>query len=294
MASGSNDRQVAPLKILFMGRKASAAHALDWLMGQGFDVVGVLTDNHLPNSPTTRIARKWNIPVLSIGEVYERIQAGTLAFDLGISFVYWKILKEPLISFPRYGVINFHPAPLPDYRGLAGYNLAILEGLDHWGVTAHYINSGIDTGPIIDVFKFSIDPNEETVTTLERTSQDFMVRLFKKTVRRVDEARSRLETRENTGGRSINRQEFNEIRKVNDGDDVHRKIRAFWFPPYHGAFIEINGEEFTLVNDQVLQDIAKAYARASVLDELSVESLSPERRSGLEREGRLLKPTSEN
>ena len=288
MNQPTNQPGISPLKILFMGRKASAASALNWLMAQGFDVVAVLTDDHLPGSPTAVVARTWNIPVLSLDELYARIQAGTIQFDLGISFVYWKIIKEPLISFPSCGVINFHPAPLPDYRGLAGYNLAILEGLDYWGVTAHYINAGIDTGPIIDVFKFSIDPDEETVVSLERTSQEFMLRLFKKTIRRVDEARGKLPTTPNTGGRSINRQEFNELRVVAPGDDVHRKIRAFWFPPYHGAVIEINGEEFTLVNNQILQEIAQTQSKLSSPDLITVESLSPAQRSALEKSGRLL------
>ena len=46
------------------------------------------------------------------------------------------------------GIVNFHPAPSPDYKGIGGYNLALLNNVDSWAVTAHYIDEKIDTGPI--------------------------------------------------------------------------------------------------------------------------------------------------
>lgn len=236
-----------------MGRKAEAATALAWTLAQGHEVVGVLTDSHLPGSQTAEAARLRDLPLYTYEEACEAIEAGRLSFDFAVSFVYWRIIKEPLLSHPPLGIINFHPAPLPEYKGTAGYNLAILDGLDEWAVSAHYIDAGIDTGGILDVFRFSIDPEEETARTLERKSMDFLLSLYKKTLRRVARAEGALPTTPNEGGRYVARKEMEAMKAVQPGDDVDRKIRAFWFPPYRGAYVEIDGKPYTLVNEHVLK-----------------------------------------
>ena len=62
-------------------------------------------------------------------ELYERAETGALGeVDLVVSFLFWNRIREPLISLGRVGCLNLHPAPLPDFRGVGGYNVAILEG----------------------------------------------------------------------------------------------------------------------------------------------------------------------
>ena len=244
------------MKILFMGRKKSGAKVLEWTVKNSFEVVGVLTDNHIVGSATAKMAKKYSLPIYSLEDVYTMIERKAIAFDLAVSFVYWRILKEPLISFPKYGVVNFHPAPLPDYKGTGGYNLAILESLDKWAVSVHYVDEGIDTGGIIDTFEFSIDPDEETALTLEEKSQDFMIALYKKILKAIA-AKGRLNSLPNFGGRYIKRSQMEAMKKILPGDDIDKKIRAFWFPPYTGAYIEINDEKYTLINQKILNSLAK-------------------------------------
>ena len=62
---------------------------------------------------------------------------------------------------------------------------------------------------------------------------------------------------ENKGGRYISREEMEAMKKISENDDIDRKIRAFWFPPYTGAYMEINGEKYTLINDYILKTLAK-------------------------------------
>jgi methionyl-tRNA formyltransferase len=245
------------MKILFMGRKTSGAVALQWTLQQkNVSVIAVLTDTHIIDSPCACIARKWNIPILQLEEVYDKIYHNDIEFDLAISFVYWRKLKEPLISFPKLGVINFHPAPLPEYRGTAGYNLAILDELDQWGVSAHYIDENFDTGNIIDVFRFNIFHKLETAMTLESLSQQFLLSLYKKIVLRVlQSGRLPSENQNLNVGRYITRDQMEEMKRVLPDDDVDKKIRAFWFPPHTGAFVEIKGEKYTLVNNELLQSL---------------------------------------
>lgn len=249
------------MKLLFMGRKPAAAEALRWSLRAGFDVVGVITDADNPDSETARIARRRDLALLDYEGACELVADGRLEFDVGVSFVFWKIIDEPLLDAPGCGIINFHPAPLPEYRGTAGYNVAILEGLDRWAVTAHYMEREIDAGGIIDSFEFSIDPVQETARTLERKSQRFMLDLYRKTMRRVLKRGTELETRPNDGGRYISRAKMEKMKRVEPGDDIDRKIRAFWFPPYHGAFIELDGQKYTLVNERILEAVARGEER---------------------------------
>jgi methionyl-tRNA formyltransferase len=60
-------------------------------------------------------------------------------------------------------------------------------------------------------------------------------------------------------GRYVDRTEFESLRRVRPGDDLDRKLRAFWYPPYPGAAIEVDGRELTLVDERLLADMADAY-----------------------------------
>lgn len=244
------------MKLLFMGRKPAAARALDWSLRAGYEVVGVITDADNPDSATADVARRHDLPLLDYETTVRRADAGRLDVDVATSFVFWKIIEPPLLGAPRHGIINFHPAPLPDYRGTAGYNLAILEERDRWGVSAHYMDEEIDTGGIIDTFEFSIDPDRETAAGLEQKSQDFMLDLYRKTMRRVLHCGPTLETTPNRGGRYVSRDQMEAMKRIEPGDDIDKKIRAFWFPPYHGAHIELEGTKYSLVNKRLLEALA--------------------------------------
>jgi len=240
-----------------MGRKPVAAKCLEWLCtNQEIEVVGVITDSHLSVSPTNDIAIKYKIPVYSREEVERGVSNGSIYFDLALSMVYWQKVRQPIISQSSKGVINFHPAPLPDFKGTAGYNMAILNGLDKWAVSAHYIDESFDTGPIIDVDYFSISPDTETARSLESKTQPRLLSLFKNTVLRAINQNELLPMKENKGGIYISREEMEAMKEIRNGDDIERKIRAFWFPPYDGAYIIINGQKFTLVNNFILQQLA--------------------------------------
>ncbi len=237
-----------------MGRKIYGANALEWSIKNGWDVVGVVTDDHQKTSPTAEIARKYNLNLMDYDGLMNSIESNNINFDLAVSYVYWKILKKPLIQTPSLGILNFHPAPLPDLRGTGGFNVAILENHSSFGVTAHYLDEGIDTGPIIEVDRFAINAKIETAQSLEKKSHERMVELYKKILTRVKEE-GLLSSQKLEGGKYVSRDDMEEMKRIKPGDDIDAKIRAFWFPPYDGAFIEIDGGRFTLVNRDILEDL---------------------------------------
>ncbi len=72
----------------------------------------------------------------------------------------FRLLKEKIFSAPKYGCINFHPALLPMNRGASPSNWSLLKKQRITGITFHFIDKGIDTGPIIEQYKFHLSGYE--------------------------------------------------------------------------------------------------------------------------------------
>ena len=245
------------MKIIFAGRKSISAELLTCLSGmEGVVIVGVLTDNHLAVSPTSRVAEALSIPILDFHQTLAKAETGELEFDLVLSVLYWRRMRGALLSRARLGAINFHPAPLPEYKGTAGYNLAILEGLSEWGVTSHYMDENIDTGAIIEVDRFPIDREQQTVHSLEVECMQRIKAQFRRVVGAILATGAKIPARPNEGGRYVSREEMEAMKEIRPGDDVARKIRAFWYPPYDGAYVTIGGNKYTLVDRTLLQQLA--------------------------------------
>lgn len=245
------------VKVLFMGRKKVAAQCLKYLLSQkNVEVVGVITDSHKRLSVTRDVALENDVTLFDYDSALTAMREQRLSFDIGFSMLFWRRFKEEFLSLPRLGLINFHPAILPDYKGTAGYNIAILEGRTDWGVSAHYVDEGIDTGCIIDVAKFPICPDSETALSLETKSQIYLLEQFKRISGLALVSDGRLHTVPNNEGRYICRAEMESMKEVREGDDIHRKIRAFWFPPYDGAFVTIDGQKYTLVDNFILRSLS--------------------------------------
>ena len=241
------------IKVLFMGRKKVASECLKYLVSRtDVEIVGVLTDSHIANSATTRVAIDNGLQLFDYDSASDAIKSNKLYFDIGLSMLYWRKLKGQYLTLPKLGIINFHPAILPKYKGTAGYNIAILEGRSDWGVSAHYVDAEMDTGEIIDVSIFPISRDEETAYSLEKKSQSYLFDQFIKVVNLALEKKSKLDSVPNIGGKYISRLEMEAMKEIKDGDDISRKIRAFWFPPYDGAFVKINNKKFTLVDGFIL------------------------------------------
>ncbi|MBQ9274249.1 MAG: hypothetical protein IJ228_05485 [Succinivibrio sp.] len=216
------------------------------------------------------MALKLGIPVVSMERAEEYVSTHPGEIDLVVSYLYWRKIRRPLIEGPKLGCINFHPAILPDWRGCAGYNIAILKKLKEWGATAHYVEETIDTGPIIRVFKFNFDYRLETAQSLERKTQEAQVELYKSVMLDIME-HGRLDSvpQNKDEGVYISRQQMLDLMKIDLNDaatleDLDLKIRACWFPPYSGAGFELNGKFYTLVNDEILRTLQPADTTAQL------------------------------
>jgi len=242
--------------------KRSAARALDWLAVEGADVVAVVASE--PDELTRDeqrvdlVAQRHSMPLVSYDELSG---APPEDVDLVISFLFWRRIREPLLSLGRIGCLNFHPAPLPEMRGVGGYNVAVLEGMSEWGVSCHFVDAELDTGDLVEVERFPIDAHAATALSVDVESQEHLFELFQRVMRRAL-AGDELPRTPQGDGRYVTRAEFEAMRRVRPGDDLGRKMRAFWYPPYPGAVVEVDGREVSLVDDRLLAEVARLYREA--------------------------------
>jgi methionyl-tRNA formyltransferase len=248
------------VRAIFLAKhKRSAARALTRLVEAEVEVVGVVAPE--PDALTRDaqrvdlVAEAHGLPLVSESELYRSPPDGV---DLVLSFLFWKRIREPLISLGRIGCLNFHPAPLPDFRGLGGINVAILEGCEEWGVSCHFVDEDFDSGDLVEVERFAIDRRAETAFSLDLKSQERLLGLFERVIELALSGRE-LPRAPQGEGRYVTREEFEALRAVRPGDDLERKLRAFWYPPHPGAELELEGRRLTLVDESLLAQVAEAY-----------------------------------
>jgi len=261
----------SPLRIILMGKdKPVVRRGLDYLLEHGYCVVAVVGPEN--GSPTGKrlvdIAARRGIPTATDVHLYDvlegRASPQTLPFrldkiDLVISLLFWKRIRQPLIELPGIACINFHPAPLPEFRGIGGYNIAILEDLNYWGAAVHLVDESFDTGEIIDVRRFDIDASQETAFSLEQKTQAVLFEMFRDTMALVKRDR-KFAGKPQGEGRYISKQDFERLRRIQPDDSpetIARKVRAFWYPPNGGASILINGTEYTVIDQEILARLVK-------------------------------------
>jgi len=148
------------VRVVFWGTPDFAAPALRALVGEGFEVVGVVTQPDKPQgrsrevilSPVKQIAIEEEIPVFQPKnardpELVKRLQ--NLKPDISVVVAYGHILPQAIIDLPKLGTLNIHASLLPALRGAAPIQAAIRQGLMETGVTVMRVIPALDAGPMI-------------------------------------------------------------------------------------------------------------------------------------------------
>ena len=167
------------MRVVFMGTPDIAATCLKKVLGDGFDVVGVWTQPDRPKgrgmklvqSPVKELALANDIPVFQPENFRadEDVQAlRDLNPDVVAVVAYGRILPQRVLDIPTKGCVNIHASILPEYRGSAPYQWAVLDGKKETGVTAQHMVREMDAGDIIDVAKTPIGENETAGELLDR------------------------------------------------------------------------------------------------------------------------------
>ena len=167
------------MRVVFMGTPDIAATCLTKILEDGFQVVGVYTQPDRPKgrgmkmvySPVKEVAIANEIPVFQPenfreDSTVEELKA--LQPDVVAVVAYGRILPQRVLDIAPKGFINIHASILPQYRGSAPYQWAVLDGLKETGVTAMYLCREMDAGDMIDTVKTPIGENETAGELLDR------------------------------------------------------------------------------------------------------------------------------
>ena len=167
------------MRILFMGTPDFAVASLKRLVEDEHDVCGVFTQPDRPKnrgmklsiSAVKEVALAHDLPVYQPENFREDAtveQLRALQPDVVAVVAYGRILPQRVLDIPPKGCINIHASLLPQYRGSAPYQWAVLDGLEETGVSAMYLCREMDAGDVIDVAKTPIEPNETAGELLDR------------------------------------------------------------------------------------------------------------------------------
>jgi len=170
------------MRVVFMGTPDIAATCLKAIIADGVQIVGVYTQPDRPSnrgmklkfSAVKEVALANNLTVYQPENFRDEETVETLRQlkpDIIAVVAYGRILPQSVLDIPTNGCINIHASLLPEYRGSAPYQWAVLDGKKETGVTAMYLCRQMDAGDIIDTEKTAIGPDETAGELLDRLAE---------------------------------------------------------------------------------------------------------------------------
>lgn len=165
------------MRIAFAGTPLAAVPTLTALLASEHEVALVVTRPDAPAgrgrtltaSPVADVAVASGVPVLKTSQLAEHKEKFA-DVDCVIVVAFGAMVPKDLLAVPKYGWINVHFSLLPQWRGAAPVQYAILSGDEFTGVTTFQINEGLDTGPMLAYLTTQIAPNETSTELLDRLS----------------------------------------------------------------------------------------------------------------------------
>ncbi|MBI3541128.1 MAG: methionyl-tRNA formyltransferase, partial [Deltaproteobacteria bacterium] len=165
---------MSPLKILFMGTPSVAVPTLETLLESDSQIVGVVSQPDKPagrgqeivTPPVACLAKEKGLPLFQPDRVKGNAEflkiLKDLAPDVIVVVAYGKILPVEILTLPPMKCINLHFSLLPQYRGAAPVQWALINGEENTGVTTFILAEKVDAGPILLQKKVLIEPEDNT------------------------------------------------------------------------------------------------------------------------------------
>ncbi|MBN8577222.1 MAG: methionyl-tRNA formyltransferase [Cytophagales bacterium] len=245
-----------PLRIVFMGTPEFAVPSLELLIKNNWNVVAVLTAPDKPQgrgqklipSPVKEAALQHNIPVLQPTNLkapafIEELKSYNANLQIVVAF---RMLPEVVWAMPAFGTFNLHASLLPNYRGAAPINWAIINGETETGVTTFFLQHEIDTGSIIFQEKEPIYESD-TVGSLYERLMHKGANLVLKTVEAIQSGKYPSEPQPTVLKLQHAPKIFKETCEINwtmSAKKVVDFVRGL--SPYPGAWTVLNGKLFKI------------------------------------------------
>lgn len=237
------------LRIVFMGTPEFAVQSLRAIIESGFQVVGVVTapdkpagrGRKLQHSAVKKYAEEQNLPLLQPVNLKDPVfidQLKQWKANLQV-VVAFRMLPKIVWQLPEFGTFNLHASLLPQYRGAAPINWAIINGETRTGVSTFFIDEKIDTGEMILQEEVAIEP-EESAGGLHDRLMEIGARLVVKTLEQIKTGKVTTTPQPVDG--SINsayklNRDNTRIDWTKSLDEIHNHIRGL--SPYPTAWTEL-------------------------------------------------------
>ena len=253
------------VRVVYFGTPDFAVPSLRALVGEGFDVVGVVTR---PDKPTGRHRSRATPSAVKVAALQDDLavlqperpstpeflaQLRALAPDLSIVAAYGHILPQALLDVPARGSVNVHASLLPALRGAAPIQRAVLAGLTETGITIMQMDAGMDTGPILHQVATPIAADETGGELTERLAELGAEALIE-ALTLLDEGALEPKAQDHakaTLAPKIRREE-ERLDWSGPADALARRVRAF--DPKPGAWTSGRGTELKLFGAKACED----------------------------------------
>lgn len=256
-----------PLKIIFMGTPEFAVPSLEILVSNDINVVAVITAPDKPKgrgkklgtSPVKDFAVAHDLPVLQPTNLKSpEFQAQLASYQADLQVVVaFRMLPEAVWDMPRLGTFNLHASLLPQYRGAAPINWAIINGEKETGATTFFLKHEIDTGNIIFQEKEVIREDDNVGSLYERLMHKG-AELVLKTVKAVQSGDYPQLPQISDQPLRAAPKLFPETCEINWEQPAHQ-VRDFvrGLSPYPGAWTMHDGKKFKIFEVSITDESSK-------------------------------------
>ena len=256
-----------------MGTPESAVPSLQQLLNDGHEVVAVWTQ---PDKPAGR-GDKLHAPAvktfaLTQGlriEQPQRIKTeeskalfASYRADLAVVVAYGRILPKEYLTAPRRGCINVHFSLLPQYRGAAPVNWAIVNGEEKTGVTTMFVQQELDSGPMLLQRETQISPSE-TAAELMRRLAESGAELLGETLTRLDELKPVSQDESKASFAPLLTKATGIIDWTNRAEEIERRVRGF--QPWPNAYTHWRSQQLIIWKASAHVDVENSAAPGEVI-----------------------------
>lgn len=253
------------MRILFMGTPDFAVESLKALYEAKYDIIGVVTNVDKPKgrgmklicSPVKEYALEKNIKIYQPTKVRNNPEfikeIKSLNPDIICVVAYGKILPQELLDIPKRGCINVHGSLLPQYRGAAPIQWAVLNGDKKTGITTMFMNAGMDTGDMLLKQEVEIGEDETTGELWQRLSK-IGASLLVETIKQIENGTVKREKQPEEG--TIAPMLSKEMAKIDWENKTAGQIKNLvrGLNPIMGAYSYLNGKKIKFWKVQTLTE----------------------------------------
>ena len=280
------------MKIVFMGTPDFAKESLEAVYNAGHEILAVVTNPDRPKgrgmklvaSPVKEFALEKKLKIYQPEKVKNNVEfieeIKRFKPDVICVVAYGKILPKEILEISKFGCINVHGSLLPQYRGAAPIQWAVLNGDKTTGITTMYMDTGMDTGDMILKEKIEIGEDDTTGDVWEKLSK-IGADLLVKTLKQIEEGTApRIPQGTDFSMAPMLDKEMSKIDWENkDAKQIKNLVRGL--NPIMGTYSYLDGKKIKFWKVDVLQEEDSSVENGTVIKADSKEGLYIKAKNGI-------------